>query len=39
VPSPNTTDRCPIASAPDDTLVAVIEISQSNWLIAVSATM
>jgi len=34
MPIPNTPDRCPIALAPDVTLVAVIEISQASWLVA-----
>src|SRR5690606_3842427 len=34
MPLPNTPDRCPTALAPDETLVAVIEMSQSSWLVA-----
>lgn len=34
MPLPNTPDRCPIALAPDETLIAVIEMSQSSWLVA-----
>ena len=34
MPLPNTPDRCLLDLAPDETLIAVIEMSLSNWLVA-----